>query len=517
MKRLVLAALLACAGAWAQGNVIAGVVVHPDGKPAKRVRVAVAPTEARESQTAMITGDRGEFRFENLPAGKFHVTAEMPSGGLQTFGMRTLSQGFGTSVVTGPELHNDQLVFHLLPFAAIEGRVVDTEGEPVEGALVEIFVSTLLRGKRTVFYGGYRHTDDRGAYRFGTLRDGTYYLAVTGRPWYANRSRDAAGPLAHAGYAATFYPNTRDARAATPIEVMPGQAAAVNFTVAPSTAATLTVIPRANAQGNVRLDLMFDGVAGSQAFAQIDTGRSGAPTPVMGVQPGRYTLRAQIIDNGKTLYGSQSVVMGTQDLTIELPLLAAPVVSGRLKMADGTAIPEGAYVELENEVERIHTRRAVERDGTFEFPAIPPGSYRPLVGTSSKMLHLRGVTLDGAAVTKEMFEIARPAELELTAGLTGGEIRGEVVRDGKPVEGVLALLAPRMESSNPLDYRGFQTDSDGSFEWTALPPGDYILIVKEDWFQLEYANPAAVRPLLTSGRAVRVMGTESQKIRVELQ
>jgi hypothetical protein len=133
------------------------------------------------------------------------------------------------------------------------------------------------------------------------------------------------------------------------------------------------------------------------------------------------------------------------------------------------------------------------------------------------MLHLRGVTLDGAAVTKEMFEIARPAELELTAGLTGGEIRGEVVRDGKPVEGVLALLAPRMESSNPLDYRGFQTDSDGSFEWTALPPGDYILIVKEDWFQLEYANPAAVRPLLTSGRAVRVMGTESQKIRVELQ
>jgi hypothetical protein len=229
MRPLVAVALLACAGAAAQTapqtNVIAGVVVHPDGRPAKRVRVALAPIEARENQTAVITGESGAFRFANLPAGKFHLSAEPPTGGVQAFGMRTLSQGFGTSIVTGTELHNDQLVFRLLPTAAIRGRVVDADGEPAEGVLVQIFVSTFLRGKRSVFYVGYRRTDDRGEYRFGTLRDGTYYVAVTGRPWYVNRQRDAAGLLARTGYAATYYPNTRDPRAATPLEVQPGHEA----------------------------------------------------------------------------------------------------------------------------------------------------------------------------------------------------------------------------------------------------------------------------------------------------
>ncbi|HEY1496825.1 MAG TPA: carboxypeptidase regulatory-like domain-containing protein [Candidatus Solibacter sp.] len=516
MTRAVLAALLACASAWAQAEVIAGVVVTPDGRPAKRVRVAVAPSESAENQTAVITGENGAFRFENLRAGKYRLTAEPPAGGSQSFGQRTLSKGFGTAIVTGPDLHNDNLVFRLVPMGAIRGRVVDAEGEGVEGALVQIFVSTFLRGKRSVFYVGSRYTDDRGEYRFGTLRDGTYYVAVTGKPWYAGRQRDPAGPLARAGYAATYYPNTRDVRAATPLEVKPGQEATANFTLAVSAGATLTVSVKETQPGSTRLDLMFEGIAGSQGFARIET-VYGGPAVFQGVEPGRYTLRARRTDGGKALYASQTVVMGGQDASVQLTLAPGPVVAGKVRMEDGAAIPEGAYVELENEVERIHTRRAVAPDGTFEFDAMAPGSYRPLLGTSSKMYPLRGVVLDGAAVKEDMIEIVRPAKLELTASLSGGEIRGEVYRDGKPVEGVLALLAPRKDSMNPLDYRGFQTDSDGSFEWSALPAGEYVLIVKEDWYDLEYANPAAVRGLMNDGRAVTVAGTELQKIRVELK
>jgi protocatechuate 3,4-dioxygenase beta subunit len=517
MTRAVLAAVLGCASAWAQAEVIAGVVVTPDGRPAKRVRVAVAPSEASENQTAVITGENGAFRFENLRAGKYRLTAEPPAGGAQSFGQRTLSQGFGTAIVAGPDLRNDNLVFRLVPMGAIRGRVVDAEGEGVESVLVQIFVSTFLRGKRSVFFAGSRYTDDRGEYRFGTLRDGTYYLAVTGRPWYAGRQRDPAGPLARAGYATTYYPNTRDVRAATPLEVKPGQEVTANFTLAASAGATLTVTLKDAQQASTRLDLMFEGLAGSQGFARIETVYGGAPTSIQGLEPGRYTLRARYTEGGKALYASQTVAIGSQDTSVLLALAPGPTVAGKVKMLDGAAVPEGAYVELENEVERIHTRRAVAPDGTFEFDAMPPGSYRPLLGTSSKMVHLRGVVLDGAAAKEDMIEIVRPAKLELTASLSGGEIRGEVYRDGKPVEGVLALLAPRKDSVNPLDYRGFQTDSDGSFEWNALPGGEYVLIVKEDWYDLEYANPAAVRGLMKEGRAVTVAGTEMQKIRVELK
>jgi len=94
---------------------------------------------------------------------------------------------------------------------------------------------------------------------------------------------------------------------------------------------------------------------------------------------------------------------------------------------------------------------------------------------------------------------------------------GTVVRNGEPVEGALAFLAPLKESANPLDYRGFQTDSDGSFEFEGLAAGDYVPMVLEDWLDFEYANPAAVRPHMETGRPVHLESGQNQQIRVELK
>lgn len=74
---------------------------------------------------------------------------------------------------------------------------------------------------------------------------------------------------------------------------------------------------------------------------------------------------------------------------------------------------------------------------------------------------------------------------------------------GKPVAGVLAVLAPKNDSKDPDDYRGFQTDSDGSFDYQNVRAGDYVLFAVER-VDLEYANPAAVRPYLASGKPVRI-------------
>jgi hypothetical protein len=50
-----------------------------------------------------------------------------------------------------------------------------------------------------------------------------------------------------------------------------------------------------------------------------------------------------------------------------------------------------------------------------------------------------------------------------------------------------------------------------------VPPGDYVLIVVEDWNDFEYASPAAVRPYLETGRAIKVEGAAGQKVRMELK
>ena len=219
----VLLLLLACCPAWAQTYTIAGVVKNDGGRPAKRVRVAVASIESRENQTAVQTGEDGRFRFDGLVAGKYHLTAESPSGGTQSFGMRSRSSAFGTAVATGPEFHSDNLVFQLIPAGAIGGRVLDADGEPAEGVLMQLFAVRMLRGKRKVLYWGWRRTDDRGEYRFGGIADGTYYVAAAGKPWYVDRLRGTTGSLGQMGYAATFYPNAREARSARPLRLKPGQ------------------------------------------------------------------------------------------------------------------------------------------------------------------------------------------------------------------------------------------------------------------------------------------------------
>jgi 5-hydroxyisourate hydrolase-like protein (transthyretin family) len=191
--------LLSCSLGWAQTYTIAGVVRNDGGRPVKRVRVAVASVEARENQTAMQTGEDGRFRFEGLAAGKYQLTAEPPTGGRQAYGTRSLSTEFGTVVATGPEFHSDNLVFQLIPAGAIGGRVLDAEGDPAEGVLVQLFAARMLRGKRSVVFGDYAYTDDRGEYRFGGVADGTYYLAAAGKPWYVDRLVRATGSLAQMG------------------------------------------------------------------------------------------------------------------------------------------------------------------------------------------------------------------------------------------------------------------------------------------------------------------------------
>lgn len=74
---------------------------------------------------------------------------------------------------------------------------------------------------------------------------------------------------------------------------------------------------------------------------------------------------------------------------------------------------------------------------------------------------------------------------------------------GEPVPAVLVVLAPAAGSRNPTDYRGFQTEYDGSFDYVAVKAGDYLLFAV-DRLDLEYTNPDAIRPYLQSATPVHL-------------
>ena len=71
------------------------------------------------------------------------------------------------------------------------------------------------------------------------------------------------------------------------------------------------------------------------------------------------------------------------------------------------------------------------------------------------------------------------------------------------MRGCIVVLAPGASSSNPIDYRGFQTENDGSFDYVTVPAGDY-LIFAVDQLDLEYTNPDVIRPYLQSATPVHI-------------
>jgi hypothetical protein len=201
-----------------------------------------------------------------------------------------------------------------------------------------------------------------------------------------------------------------------------------------------------------------------------------------------------------------------------LTLKKPPSLTGMLRM-EGTdkAIPRGTLIELENDVENRHIRRPIGEDGTFSFEAVPPGSYTPLLMSPAAMIRPRSVTVNGAPSKDFWIDVTHSIRLDLTAVTKAGEVAGFVYREGVPQAGVLVMLVPRQESANPYDYLAFGTDSDGSFEFTGVTSGDYILFAVNDPEEFEYAYPAAVRPYLVKGQALRVGTVPVQKVRVELQ
>src|SRR5512140_8824 len=115
-----------------RGYAISGTVVDAvSGAPLSGARVFVSPVwggfEARE----FVVGEDGRFFFPMLPSGKFALTGEARGYRRQAFNEH---EGFSSAIVTGPDISSENLVFRLTRGAAISGRVLDEQGDPVANA-----------------------------------------------------------------------------------------------------------------------------------------------------------------------------------------------------------------------------------------------------------------------------------------------------------------------------------------------------------------------------------------------
>ncbi|MBN2310850.1 MAG: carboxypeptidase regulatory-like domain-containing protein [Candidatus Hydrogenedentes bacterium] len=160
---VVVSSLGAAAG---DGAAVAGRIVDPDGEPIAGARVFLEPGLADPLIEAR-SGPDGAFRFDDVPPGLVGVLA--------------IADGFaygGTSVMVRVAETVSDIEIELSQPGSVQGRVVNTQGEPVAGAQATpvLLLGTAKVGvplaKLTLFGEDDCLTDEDGRFTLGRLPEG---------------------------------------------------------------------------------------------------------------------------------------------------------------------------------------------------------------------------------------------------------------------------------------------------------------------------------------------------------
>ncbi|MGC4055896.1 MAG: carboxypeptidase-like regulatory domain-containing protein [Paludibaculum sp.] len=163
------------------------------------------------------------------------------------------------------------------------------------------------------------------------------------------------------------------------------------------------------------------------------------------------------------------------------------------------------FVSLRSDdLRTANATREVAADGTFQMPVPTPGQYRLWI-SGVPGVYASQVSSEDSGLHDGVLTIGAGGSLKVNVVASGGmgRLKGFVRRSGAAASGVLVVLAPAALPTDPGWYLGFKTDSDGSFDFKSIRPGTYRLFASSNT-QLEYANPAAIRPFLEAAKPLTV-------------
>src|SRR6476660_6447629 len=156
------------------------------GEPVRKAHISLqamgSPNSrgANPSTYAAVTDAGGRFTMQDIEPGTYFMGAER-NGFIDAQSGR--SGQARPALTLNPGQHISDVAFRLVPHGVITGRVLDEDGEPVQGVQVNVLRYRFFRGKRQLVPSGGSGTDDLGDYRIFGLAPGKYYLSANYRRW----------------------------------------------------------------------------------------------------------------------------------------------------------------------------------------------------------------------------------------------------------------------------------------------------------------------------------------------
>lgn len=498
VKALLAIGLLVCAAGSTpvraqsdKGGSVAGVATI-DGQPAVGLPIDLRSDTGHAMRTSV--GADGRYRFDGVPPGRYLV-APFQCGLIRTNGAGPNEVIVSITVSPGGHVEMRDLAF--TPGAYITGRVVDSEGKPVERECVTA-IPVDAKGKPVKVEGGEMGgaTGLNGVYRLCGLPGGRYLVRVgCSRPGLITGGKSPQKLL---------YPGVADMATATPVEVEAnGGAEGIDFTLgAPFSMRAIAgrVVDGVTGEGiaGVTMELgASDGRRGGMSMTRGETGPDGA-FRIDDLRPGKYTIT--IWPEGETAarYVARPVevtVTPAADTNVVLKLERAASISGVVVVEngeDGAALAELHELRVRPaEIPQIAPGQMLRMEfapigsgNQFRLGGLPAGTVRLMLAEGNRTFWLRRVQLDEEDATAGIQVAAGQqitgAKLVVTRGT--GSIRGriEVKNGGLPsdVRSVIVGLRPPASwggESAPISAYMATGDATGAFSVEGLLPGEYDL------------------------------------------
>lgn len=502
---------------------ISGIVVNAkSGEPLADTSITAIKSSNRRVVVETLSDATGRFRFSDIADGKYDLIASRK--GYVTSAYQQHEGGINTAIVTGDRLISTGLLFQLDPQARVYGTIQEDSGDPVPQAQVKLFQKDIYRGTGKLVLVKGESADAMGNFEINGLSPGNYIVCVVATPWYALSRRSFPGMQPPAGenglarlnvlYAPTCYPDTTSPAEAVPIAVAAGEQVPLNITLHPVPAfhVSMPIPARDDGQPFLQPPQVNTTIFGTTQFipAQISFARddpNGPYTANIDLPPGEYELRfpGQNGEPGRSMSintdaGSSTLTMSASDPNPD------PLVTGTVQTENGEPLPGNSFVWLESIDNAANQGDKVNPDGTFTMQSVQPGVYHVSANSNGgsplgiARLNAKGAQVHGHSLTVS----GEPVQLNIVLRPSDATLSGIVRKNGTPAPGVFVLLVPTGAQQTGDRAMPNQSDSDGTFNFFRVPPGDYTVVAIENGWKLDWAKADTIKPYLARGEQVRV-------------
>ena len=148
------------------------------------------------------------------------------------------------------------------------------------------------------------------------------------------------------------------------------------------------------------------------------------------------------------------------------------------------------------------------RSCRFTFMPVLPGEYEISATAGDKRMAVIATAQGPRQQAGDAITLREGAPgLAITISGAESRIEGFAKKDGVGVAGAMMVLLPRDSALWMGLTRRDQTDSDGSFAFRDVAPGEFTVVAIEGGWQLDWTSPAVMRRYLRAGTTVTVSGT----------